>query len=289
MAKTMKNSRLRKRNTKQHTKQHKKQHTKQHKKHKMKKSSKRRGSTRKNIKRISFRNFSNARKRHANHHRHRALHNSHMNLHGGKKQKLCDCGCGKKCGRGCGCGPNCGCSCSKTQQTRKRKRKHNHKHMMGGMVSSPASGPVGYPWKGGDEATWPGVAASHGTNTNGSIMSNHFAVSPNGIAVGGIDLARSTSDDPIITPPMNGGRKRGGSNNQTGGFFQEIVNLGRGVHGGINGGYFDLIGKQQPLSQNPWPTEQPIANTGASTITTSGTSPNIDKILANANNKVVGV
>ena len=274
MAKTMKNRRLHKRNTKQN------------KKHKIKKSPKSHGSMRKNIKRVSLKNFSNVHKRHTRRHRHRALHNSHRSLHGGKKhkkQKLCDCGCGKKCGHGCGCGKNCGCSCSKTQQTRKRK------YMKGGMVSSPASGPVGYAWKGGNEATWPGVAANHGINTNGSVMSNHFAVSPNGIAVGGIDLARSTNDDPIITPPMNGGRNRGGGNNQKGGFFQEIVNLGRGVQDGINGGYFDLIGKQQPLSQNPWPTEQPIANTHSNTITTSGGSPNIDKILVNANNKVAGL
>ena len=40
---------------------------------------------------------------------------------------------------------------------------------------------------------------------------------------------------------------------QKGGFFQEIVNLGRGAQYGVNGGYFNLVGKQQPISQNPIP------------------------------------
>jgi len=164
--------------------------------------------------------------------------------------------------------------------------------MNGGMVSSPASGPVGYAWDGGNEATWPGVAANHGINTHGNVMSNHFAVSPNGIAVGGIDLARSTSDDNNINPPMNGGkRKRRGINSQKGGFFQEIVNLGRGVQGGINGGYFNLIGKQQPLSENPYPTVQPIANTGCgnNTVMPTGNPPDVEKIYMNANKNVAGI
>jgi|AntAceMinimDraft_11_1070367.scaffolds.fasta_scaffold10385_3 hypothetical protein len=254
---------------------------KKHKKHKMKKTFKKKSSMRKNIKRVSLKNFSTAHKRYVSRHHHRALHNLSSGLHGGKKnkkQQMCECGCGRNCGNGCGCGRKCGCSCSK--------------NMKGGMISSPASGPVGYAWQGGDEATWPGVAANHGTNTDGNVMSNHFAVSPNGIVVGGIDLARSTSDDPIINPPMNGGRRRHVSRNsrQKGGFFQEIVNLGRGVQDGINGGYFNLIGKQQPISQNPYPTVQPIASTGGNnTIATSGSPPNIEEIYMNANKNVAGL
>ncbi len=217
------------------------------------------GSMRKNIKRVSLKNFSTAHKRHVNHHYHRALHNGPRSLFGGKKSK---------------------------------KSSYN-KQMKGGMVSSPASGPVGYSWQGGNESTWPGVVASHGTNTNGTVMSNHFAVSPNGIVVGGIDLARSTSDDPIITPPpMNGGRKKGKGINsgkrQKGGFFQEIVNLGRGVHDGINGGYFNLIGKHQPISQNPYPTEQPLSTSGKSTYT-GGVPSDIEKIYMDANNNVAKI
>jgi hypothetical protein len=164
--------------------------------------------------------------------------------------------------------------------------RYGGKKMRGGMVSSPASGPVGYSWQGGNEATWPGVAASHGINTSGTTMSNHFAVSPNGIAVGGIELARSTTDDFNITPPMGGGRsrKRNG-NKQNGGFFQEIVNLGRGAQYGVNGGYFDLIGKQQPLSQNPFSTEQPI-NSSSGAIQNLTLPPDVRQIYIDANNNV---
>jgi hypothetical protein len=249
-----------------------------------KRTSKKRGVMRKNIKRVSLKNknFSIAHKRRVRHYRHKALHNSPRGFYGGRKERLCECGCGRNCGPSCGCGPMCGCSCSRTRKQRKMK---------GGMVSSPAAGPVGYSWKGENEATWPGVAASHGINTNGTAMSNHFAVSPNGIVVGGVDLARSTSDDHIIVPPMNGGRKRvgrRGKKGQNGGFFQEIVNLGRGVQDGINGGYFNLIGKQQPISQNPYPTEQPLA-TGRNSTYIGSTPLNVDKIYEDANNTVVKV
>ena len=105
--------------------------------------------------------------------------------------------------------------------------------MSGGMVSSPASGPVGYSWNGGNIGSWPGVQASQGLDTNGQQMSNHFSLSKNGILVGGIDPARSTSGDPI----MKGGKR------QKGGFFQEMINLGRGAQYGLNSGYSHLIGK----------------------------------------------
>lgn len=241
-----------------------KRNTKKGLKNRMKKSSKKyttgkkHGSMRKNIKRVSLKNFSTAHKKYVDHHHHRALHNGPRSLHGGKKSK----------------------------------KSGYSKQMKGGMVSSPASGPVGYSWQGGNEATWPGVVASHGTNTNGIAMSNHFAVSPNGIVVGGIDLARSTSDDNIITPPMNGGRKARiggiGGKKQKGGFFQEIVNLGRGVQDGINGGYFNLIGKQQPISQNPYPTEQPLSTSGKSTYI-GGIPSDIEQIYINANNDAAKV
>ena len=146
------------------------------------------------------------------------------------------------------------------------------KKMKGGMVSSPAAGPVGYPWQGGNCVT---------------PTPNFFAYSPNGIAVGGTELARSTKDDFIINPPMNGG-KRKGHKRQKGGFFQEIVNLGRGAQYGVNGGYFDLTGKQQPLSQNPYPTTQPFSNSdSSSTSIVQSMAPDVKQLYINANNQVL--
>ena len=128
--------------------------------------------------------------------------------------------------------------------------------MKGGMISSPASGPVGYPWDGGNIGSWPGAQASNGLDTNGMTMSNHLPLSKDGIVVGGINVARSSSDDQLL----KGGRKmKRKGKDQKGGFFQEIVNLGRGIQDNVNGGYFNLMGKTQPISQNPYPTqEQPI-------------------------------
>ena len=147
-----------------------------------------------------------------------------------------------------------------------------YKKMKGGMVSSPAAGPVGYPWQGGNYVT---------------PTPNFFAYSPNGIAVGGTELARSTKDDFIINPPMNGG-KRKGHKGQKGGFFQEIVNLGRGAQYGVNGGYFDLTGKQQPLSQNPYPTTQPFSNSdSSSTSIAQSMAPDVKQLYINANNQVL--
>lgn len=147
------------------------------------------------------------------------------------------------------------------------------KKMKGGMVSSPAAGPVGYPWQGGNCVT---------------PTPNFFAYSPNGIAVGGTELARSTKDDFIMNPPMNGGNKRKGHKRQKGGFFQEIVNLGRGAQYGVNGGYFDLTGKQQPLSQNPYPTTQPFSNSdSSSTSNVQSMAPDVKQLYINANNQVL--
>ena len=167
------------------------------------------------------------------------------------------------------------------------KKRNKTKQMRGGMVSSPAAGPVGYSWEGGNESTWPGVGASHGINTQGTTMSNHFSLSPNGVVVGGIEPARSTSDDVNINSSMSGGNRgkrrkghRGKRGNMKGGFFQEIVNLGRGAQYGINGGYFNLTGKAQPLSQNPYPTDQPINKT-VSFI--GGTPPDVKEIYKDAN------
>ena len=155
--------------------------------------------------------------------------------------------------------------------------------MKGGMVSSPAAGPVGYSWDGGNEASWPGAAASQGLDTQGATMSNHFKVSPNGIVVGGIDPYAGSSG-------MTGGKRRkrkGKGKGQKGGFFQEIVNLGRGAQYGVNGGYFNLVGKQQPISQNPFPTQEQPIDSDYKFI--GATPPDVRTIFVDANNQTAGV
>lgn len=206
---------------------------------------------RKNNKRTKKSNHYTAHKHHVKFHHQRGLHNTRRVRFGGAKKR---------------------------------------KSMRGGMVSSPAAGPVGYSWQGGNEATWPGVGASHGIDTQGTTMSNHFGLSPNGIVVGGIDPARSTSDDVNLNSSMTGGKRgkrgkggkggKGKRGNMKGGFFQEIVNLGRGAQYGVNGGYFDLTGKQQPLSQNPYPTDQPINKTSSFI---GGIPPDVKEIYKDAN------
>jgi len=153
-----------------------------------------------------------------------------------------------------------------------RKYKRNSR-MRGGSVN----GPVGYSWNGGDVATWPGVQGSHGMNTNGATMSNHFSLSPNGIVVGGIEPAISTSDDQLITSSstsMYGGKKKNKrmrckkntiNKKQTGGIgFQSIVNLGRGLESGVKGVYYNYAGESQPNSQNPYPTQGQYVNSNKS-------------------------
>lgn len=179
------------------------------------------------------------------------------------------------------------------------------KRMMGGNMNAPINGPVGYSWDGGNVSTWPGVqGSSDGVNTNGATMSNHFSLSPNGIVVGGIDPARSTSDDQIINSSMTGGKKgrsykiphyknmmaksRKYKHAQKGGFFQEIVNLGRGAQDELNGGYFNLIGKQQPISQNPYPTEGQF-NNSANQHHLVVDPPNMRDIYTTANDSVAKI
>jgi len=183
----------------------------------------------------------------------------------------------------------------------KRHKKHKKKHsliikkhrqpirnggnMKGGMVTSPAAGPVGYSWDGGNVGTWPGAQASEGLDTNGATMSNHFSLSKNGIVVGGLEPARSTSDDQIF----KGGRriKKRKGKKQKGGFIQELINVVRGGENNVNGGYYNLIGKTQPISQNPYPTQEQPIDTDYKFI---GQHPsNVRQIYIDANNSVAKI
>lgn len=154
------------------------------------------------------------------------------------------------------------------KMSRKSTRKSSRKsRMRGGSVN----GPVGYSWNGGDVGTWPGVQASQGMNTNGATMSNHFSLSPNGIVVGGIEPAISTTDDQLInssSASMSGGKKRKNKKRklsrkgkQKGGLgFQSIVNLGRGLESSAKGVYYGYVGETQPNSDYPYSTQGQYAN-----------------------------
>ena len=50
------------------------------------------------------------------------------------------------------------------------------------------AGPVGYAW-GPKPEMWPGVLAANGANLDGITASNFYELSPNGVAVGGVDIA----------------------------------------------------------------------------------------------------
>jgi hypothetical protein len=119
-------------------------------------------------------------------------------------------------------------------------------------------------------------------------MSNYFKLSPNGVVVGGLDPARSTKDDQLMTPPMNGGRKRKDKGKkQKGGFFQELVNLGRGVQYNMQGVGYGLMGKNQPISENPYPTESQPIDTDTKFI---GVAPvDVRQIYVDANNEVAKI
>ncbi len=170
---------------------------------------------------------------------------------------------------------------TRKKHVRRNKRIHIKK---GG---SSINGPIGYPWDGGDIRSWPGVQGNQGLNTQGATMSNHFSLSKNGIVVGGIDTPKSTTDDILMKPPINGGKKHKTAKRvkQHGGFFQEITNLGRGVQSGLNLGYFNFIGKQQPISQNPYPTQEQLIDNHNMNINTN--SLDIKKIYTDANNSVI--
>ena len=94
---------------------------------------------------------------------------------------------------------------------RTRRRQRGGASAAAGTVPLLSPSPlVGYPWLPGQPGTWPG-AASAGTwntvsrlDTHGASMSNHLALSPNGVPAGGVDY-------PVPSNAINkqcGGRKK---------------------------------------------------------------------------------
>jgi hypothetical protein len=185
-------------------------------------------------------------------------------------------------------------SCKSTRKSsRKSTRKSSRKSKMRG---GSTHGPVGYSWNGGDLGTWPGVQASQGVNTNGVTMSNHFSLSPNGIVVGGIEPAVSTSDDQLInssSTSMSGGKKRKNNKKgkqQKGGIgFQSILNLGRGLESSAKGVYYSYAGEKQPNSDNPFPTQGQYAHNNNNTQTNNNNLPDIRGSYVKANETVAKI
>lgn len=151
----------------------------------------------------------------------------------------------------------------------RRHRSRHHKRQLGGY--GPGAGPIGAPWT-HDPMSWPGVLAANGANTQGITSSNYLPLSPNGIAVGGVDIA-------IPEVRFKGGRKsrkhrknhrhqnktrrqyrrhsRNRSRRFRGGFGpQELINFGRDLKYKAIGAYDAFMGNEAPV--NPSPLDQPI-------------------------------
>ena len=133
-------------------------------------------------------------------------------------------------------------------------------------------------------------------NTNGATMSNHFSLSPNGIVVGGIEPAVSTSDDQLMnssSASMSGGKKRKNNKKgkqQKGGLgFQSILNLGRGLESGAKGVYYSYAGEKQPNSDNPFPTQGQYAHNNNNTQTNNNNLPDIRGSYVKANETVAKI
>lgn len=173
----------------------------------------------------------------------------------------------------------------KKTKTLKHKRVHSRKHIKkinkthrkkqkGGY--GPGACPIGYPLKGEDISSWPGVAASAGANTNGMAMSNHYPLSPSG----GYLMHYPVSTTQSNAQPMSGG----GSLLSL--VPQDLVNLGRGITGGVVGMVDAWKGEPAQYSSNP--TDQPINEEYYKHI--GRTDPiNIKKMYLEAGNKVASL
>ena len=172
---------------------------------------------------------------------------------------------------------------------RKSMKRRNHrsrfsKKQTGGYGAG--SGPIGAPWT-SEPASWPGVAVLGGADTQGVMSSNHYPLSPNGIAVGGTMLAepevkfsggarrksrkhrskkrhgrkvRVTKRKMRRGHRTGGGRRMGRRIGMRGGFGpQDVINGGRSLVYGLSNVYNNFMGNEH-LS-NPSPLVQPINST----------------------------
>lgn len=131
----------------------------------------------------------------------------------------------------------------------------------------PGAGPVGFPWKGENIGTWPGVAGVAG-------QSNFLPLSENGITAG------------LLDPPMST------RNNLYGGGLtdlipQDLVNFGRSLTGGVEGVVYGYQGVERPYSSYSSPTDQPGINTNYKLI--SSNPPDISKIHQDAGKTVATI
>jgi hypothetical protein len=144
---------------------------------------------------------------------------------------------------------------------------------------------LGYPWDGANIDTWPGVLGA----PNGITKSNHFRISPYGIPVGGVKIARSTSGDQtghsVAPVPVQGydltggytypgsakkkrstrksarrsvkkgGKRKRGKKIYVGGFFTDIRNLARSIQNSMENRVNNVKGV--PENVGVFPTEQP--------------------------------
>jgi len=180
-------------------------------------------------------------------------------------------------------------------------------------VSSPAAGPVGYGFQGGDIETWPGMVG----NEAGITMSNHYPYNTNVV-----DPPISSSNTQCGPCKVyNGGKKRGsrakrGGKRRTGrkthgrrkssgkrrtrakrskraghgfrgGFTSnDMVNFWRNQVYDVKKRVADWRGVELPASANPNPTQQPIENNPKVIVPKL---PNIKKIYRQAAQEVAKI
>lgn len=166
---------------------------------------------------------------------------------------------------------------SKTNKKRRYQQRGKTHRLRGGY--GVGAGPVGYAWDGAKPTTWPGVIAANGGDTKGATMSNFYKLSPNGIAVGGVDIAvpevgqfGGLKQPTLKHRKLNRNKKNGrrmtrrhvSKTNRRkikrvykGGFGpQELINFGRDLKYQLQGAISSYMGNQQPV--NPSPLVQPI-------------------------------
>ena len=148
----------------------------------------------------------------------------------------------------------------KTKKHHKAKR-HHKKSFKGGF--GPGACPVGFPWKGDNIGSWPGVAGVPG-------QSNYLELSKVGIPAGPFD-------PPLSSRLMNGG----------GLIPQDLVNFGRSIMGSIQNTYYGTQGLERPDSTYPLPTTQPEINKDVQYL--RSTSPDIKQIHLDAGKKVASM